>query len=152
MHPLVDLGAQPRDLALADPAHAHRLDQLVHRAGGDALDVRFLDHGGEGFLGRAARLEETGEVAALAQLGDLQIHRPRTRLPQSLAVTVAAVEPFRASLAVKRGAQALDVHLHHPLGDELDHVPQQIGVGALLGKLGECDSVLGGHRGAPWQS
>ena len=69
VHPLVDLSAQPRDLALADPAHPHRLDQLVHRAGGDALDVRFLDHGGEGFLGRAARFEETREVAALRSFG-----------------------------------------------------------------------------------
>jgi hypothetical protein len=29
----------------------------------------------------------------------------------------------------------------------LDHVAQQIGVGALLDKVGECDSRLG-HRGA----
>jgi hypothetical protein len=27
-----------------------------------------------------------------------------------------------AALAVARGAQALDSHLHHALGDELDHL------------------------------
>ena len=40
--PLVDLGAQPRDLALAHPSHAHRLAQLVDRAGGHTLDVGLL--------------------------------------------------------------------------------------------------------------
>ena len=41
LHPFVDVLAEPRDLALADPLHAHGPDQVVHRAGGDALDVGF---------------------------------------------------------------------------------------------------------------
>ena len=61
--PLVDLRAQPRHLALGDPAHPHRLHQLVHRAGGDALDIGLLDDGGQRLLGRPARLEERWEVA-----------------------------------------------------------------------------------------
>jgi hypothetical protein len=36
-HLLVELAAQPADLALGNAAHAERLDQIVHRAGGDAL-------------------------------------------------------------------------------------------------------------------
>jgi hypothetical protein len=42
LDPLVDLLAQPVDLALGDAAHAERLDQVVDRAGGDALDIGFL--------------------------------------------------------------------------------------------------------------
>src|SRR6185437_9916690 len=30
LHPLVDLDAEPRDLAFADPVHPHSLDQLIH--------------------------------------------------------------------------------------------------------------------------
>jgi hypothetical protein len=69
--------------------------------------MRFLDHGSEGLLGRAARFEEPGEVAAFAQLRDLQIHRSSARLAQPFAVAIAAVEPLGATLAVKRRAQAV---------------------------------------------
>ena len=140
-HPLVDLGAQPRDLALGDPAHPHRLHQLVDRAGGDALDVGLLDHRGERLLGRPTRLEEPGEVAALSELRDLQVDRAGAGLPEPVAVAVAAVGPLGASLAEGRSAAPLDVHLHHALGDVLDHLAQQVGVGPLLSKLGQCHSL-----------
>src|SRR6185312_8258695 len=146
MHALVDLRAQPRDLAFADPAHPHRLHQLVDRAGGDALHVRFLDHGGEGLLGGAPRLEKAWKIAAFTQLRDLQIYRSGSRLPEPLSVAVAAVEPLGAPLGIAGRAQALHVHVHHALGDVLDHLPQQIGVRALFHELGECDIGLGGHR------
>src|SRR5688500_14385876 len=58
MNPLIDLGAWARDLALADPAHAHRLDQFVHRSGGNALHISFLDRCRQGFLRRASRLQK----------------------------------------------------------------------------------------------
>src|SRR5579863_5689583 len=47
---VVDLAAQAADLALGNAGHAHRTDQLVDRAGRDALDVGFLDHRGERLL------------------------------------------------------------------------------------------------------
>jgi hypothetical protein len=61
LHPLVDLLAQPADLALGDAAHAHRLDQVVDRAGRDALDVGLLDHRGQRLLGHPPRLQEAGK-------------------------------------------------------------------------------------------
>src|ERR1700677_5312862 len=64
MHPLIDLAAQAADLALGNPAHAHRLDQLVHRTGRDALDVSLLDHGRERLLARPARLQKAREVTS----------------------------------------------------------------------------------------
>lgn len=39
LDPLIDVLAQPTDLALGDAAHAHGLDQFVDRARRDALDV-----------------------------------------------------------------------------------------------------------------
>ena len=89
LHPLVDLLAQPRDLALGDAAHPHGLDEIVDRTGGDALNVSLLHHGGERLLGHPARLQEAWEVAALAQLGDAQLHRSGPGLPVPLAIAVA---------------------------------------------------------------
>lgn len=37
--------AQPADLALGHVAHLEGLDQVIHRAGGDALHMGFLDDG-----------------------------------------------------------------------------------------------------------
>ena len=58
-----------------------RLDEIVDRARRDALDVGLLDHRGQRLLGHPARLEEAGEVAALAQLRDTQLNRAGAGLP-----------------------------------------------------------------------
>ncbi len=47
LHALVDLGAQARDLALGDAAHAYCLHQVIDRARRDALHVGILNHRGE---------------------------------------------------------------------------------------------------------
>ena len=65
----------------------------------------------------------------------LQVDRPGPRLPDPLAVAVAAVGPLGAALAEGCAAQRLDIQIHQPLGDELDHLPQQIGVRPLLSQL-----------------
>src|SRR5438477_4521145 len=61
------------------------------RAGRDALDIGFLDHGGQRLLGQPARFEKDREVAAAPQLGDAQFDRTRTGLPVTLAVAIALV-------------------------------------------------------------
>ena len=43
LHLAVDLFAEPRHLALADPRHAHGLDQIVHGPRRDTLNVGLLD-------------------------------------------------------------------------------------------------------------
>src|SRR5205814_10045753 len=143
---LVEFAAQAADLALGDAAHPQRLDQVVHRARGDAVHVGFLDHGGERLLGRAPRLQELGEVAALAQLGDLQLDAAGTRVPRALAVAVAAVDPLGALLVIAGAATPFDIELHEALGHELHHLAQHVDVGSLLGEFGQCHSG-GGHRG-----
>jgi hypothetical protein len=40
---VVDLGAQPGNLALRDAGHSHRPHQLVDRSGRDAVEIGFLD-------------------------------------------------------------------------------------------------------------
>lgn len=68
---------------------AHRLHQIAHRTGRDALHISFLHHGGERLLGHAARLQETRELGAFAQLWNAQLDRAGAGLPDPLPVTVA---------------------------------------------------------------
>ena len=128
---LVDLGAQPADLALRDPGHPDCLDQLVDRTGRDALDIYPLDDGGEGLLGRSARLEERREVAGGAQLRDLDVDRAGAALSEAFPVAVAAALPLGGALAVGSGAQVLHFYVHHALHDVLDHFAYKIGVWPL---------------------
>jgi hypothetical protein len=46
LDPVVDLFAQAADLALGDAGHAHGLDQIIHPAGRDALDVESMQKRG----------------------------------------------------------------------------------------------------------
>jgi len=85
-----------------DPGHAERVDEVVDRARRHALDVGFLDHRGDRLLGQPARLEEGGEVAALAQLRDPQLDRPGAGLPDPVAVAVAPPGRPSASPPVPR--------------------------------------------------
>ena len=129
-----------------------RLDQVVDRAGRDALDVGLLDHRRQRLLGHAARLEEAGEVAALAQLGDAQLDRAGARLPVAVAIAVALDQPLRALLAEAGAGQAAHLQLHQPLGGKADHLAQQIGVGGLLHEAAQVHHLVG-HRwflGSGW--
>ena len=137
----VDVLAETRDLALGDAAHAHGLDQVVDRAGRDALDVGFLDDRGERLLGCTAGLQEGRKVAAGAELRNAEIHRAGTGLPGALAVAVALVGAGRGALAVGRTRAALDLELHQPLGRVADHAAEKFGVGAL------GEQALQGHHG-----
>ena len=145
LHLAVDLLAQPRHLALGDAAHPHRLDQVVDRAGRDALDVGLLDHRGQRLLGHPPRLQEAGEVAALPQLRDAQLDRAGARLPVALAIAVALGQPLGALLAVAGAGQAAHLQLHQPLGGKADHLPQKIGVGGLLHQRPQVHHLVG-HR------
>lgn len=145
LHAAVDVLAQPADLALGDAGHPHRLDQLVDRAGRDALDVGFLDHRGQRLLRHPARLQAAREVAPLAQPWDAQLDRPRPRLPVAIAVAVALRQPARVLLAVRRAGQPADLQLHQPLGGKADHVTQKIAVGGLLHERAQGHHLVG-HR------
>ena len=57
------------------------------------------------------RLEESGEIASLAQLRDAQLDGVRARLPQVIAIAVAVVDPLGTALAMPGAGQALDLEL-----------------------------------------
>jgi hypothetical protein len=145
VHALVDVLAQLRDRALADPGQAHRLDQLVHAPGGDAADPRLLDDGDERLLAHLPGLEEGREVAALAELGDAELQGPQPGVERALAVAVAPVQALRGALVPARADQALHVGLHQELQHGLGDGAQEIGIPGLLQQLGEWQSVVG-HR------
>src|SRR3954471_21678369 len=101
-HALVDLLAEPAHLALRDTTRAERLDEVVDGAGRDARDVGLLHDGGERLLGEPSRLQEAGEVRALAQLRNAQLDRAGAGLPGALPVAVALRQTLGALLAIGR--------------------------------------------------
>ncbi|MDT4887910.1 hypothetical protein FQZ97_1244050 [compost metagenome] len=84
----------------------------------------------------------------MAQLGDLQIDITGAGLPEAVTVAVAAIDSVGALDVEAGAAQALDIELHHALGDELDHLLEQISIRPFLNQLGQCHSGFG-HRGFP---
>jgi hypothetical protein len=62
LHPLIDLLTEPADLAFRDAGSAHRLYEVVDRAGRDAVDVSLLDDGAQRLLRHPARLQKAREV------------------------------------------------------------------------------------------
>ena len=146
-NPLVDLGTEAGDLALADPFHSHRLDQVVHRPGRYALDVGFLDHRGQRLLRHPPRLQEGGEVAAPPQLRDPQLDSAGAGLPVAVAIAVALVAPFGGALAMRRTTELLGLEFHQPLRRKADHLAQKTGVRTLLKQFTKGDLVIGHRRG-----
>ncbi len=140
INPFVDLAAQAADLALRHPGHAHRLDQVVHRARRQALDIGLLNDRRHRLFRRPARLKELGKIAALAQLRDLHVDRPGARLPGSGAVSVAPVHPFDAAFVRPGAAEPIDIQRHETVGDEPEHLGKQVGVRCLRQKRaqGRC--------------
>lgn len=145
VHPLVDLGAEAADLALRHAACAHRLDQIVHRARRDTVDIGLLDHCNQGLLRRAAGLEEAWKVTALAQPRDLQRDPTRTGIPVTVAVSIALHLPHRRSRALGRACPGLNLGVHDPFRREGQHLAHKITISLLLNKLDQRHSLFG-HR------
>ncbi|MBG6125892.1 hypothetical protein IWW33_002631 [Pseudomonas sp. BG2dil] len=82
----------------------------------------------------------------MAQLRDLQVNVAGAGLPKAITVAITAICPVWAFDIEASTAQAFDVELHHALGNELDHLLEQISICPFLNQLGQCDSGLG-HRG-----
>lgn len=122
-------------------SNTHRLDQTIHRTGREPLDIGLLNDRRHRLLRRPARLQEFGEVAALAQLGDLHIDPPGTRLPRSGPISVAMVHPVAAALVNAGAAERVDVQRHETVGDEAEHLGQKLGVGRLRQKCAQGRSL-----------
>jgi hypothetical protein len=82
-----------------------------------------------GAFGAAARLEQDGEVAALAQLGDLQLQAAHPGVPAPLAIAVAlGAAPLRGALAVGRADLGRHLGLHERLAQHPHPSRQHIDV------------------------
>jgi hypothetical protein len=143
LDPFVDLLAQPRHLALGHARAAHRPDQVVDRARRHALDIGFLDDGGQRLLRHPPRLEEAREVRALAQLGDAQFDHSGPRLPIPVAIAVALDEPVGRALAMPRPGPGAHLQLHQPFGGKADHLAQDIRVRGLLHEGAKVHHLVG---------
>jgi hypothetical protein len=108
-----------------------------------ALDIGFLHHGGDGFLGHLARLQKARKIAALAQLGYPQLDGSGPRFPVAVTIAVALVHAVRAALARCGSSAAFDIQFHQALGGKSDHLAQKIGVGGLFQKGLEVHHVIG---------
>jgi hypothetical protein len=125
---LVELLADAADLGLADP-QPEALDELVDAAGRDAADIGLLDHAQQRLLGALARLEDAREIAAPADLGDLQLDLPRARVPAPGPIAVAMRRAIIGPALAAIGADQLgDLELHQLCGDGLDRLADHIGV------------------------
>ena len=129
---VVNLTAQPADLALRNTGHAHGFDQIIDRARRYSLNVGLLDHRGECLLGHAAWFQKGRKITALAQLRDPQLDGPGAGLPNPIAIAVAVIDTFRAALPMRGARQARDFQLHQSLRGKTHHLAQQISVRALL--------------------
>jgi len=90
------------------------------------------------------------------ELRDAQLDGPGAGLPVAIAVAVALVDARGRALAVAGAGQPFHLQFHHAGSDEGDHLPEEVGVGALLNQLFEGDPVDGhGIRrsvGSRWQT
>ncbi len=89
VHPLIDVLAQLRHGGLRDARQPHGLHQVVHAPSRHACDPRLLDHRHQRLLDGLPWLQEAGEVAAGAQLGDLEVERAQPRVEAAFAIPVA---------------------------------------------------------------
>jgi hypothetical protein len=130
-------------LALAHPLHARGADQLVHRAGRDALDRGFLDHRRQRLLGGFPGLQEGGEVGAAPKLRDPQLDRADAGLPVSVAVAVALHQAVGTALAMGGAGHLAHLQLHQALGGKADHLAQE-------GRAGPASAEGPSSRRSSW--
>ena len=146
----VEVLGQLGDLGLRHPVDAHRRHQVVDPPGRDALDVGLADHADQGLFGPAPGFEERRQVAALAELGDLQVDGAGPGVPAALPVAVSAVDPALGPLAVAGVAEHVDVGVHEQLGCHLHHLCEQvtssIGLQVLAHELCRAHRVGDFHR------
>jgi len=148
---LVQRLADAADLTLGDP-QAQALHELVDTAGRDAADISLLDHRDERLLRTPPRLQEAREVAALADLGDLQLQLTGARVPPPRPIAVAMRRTiFGPALTALSADQLGHLKLHHLRRDGLDRLADHVSVlieQHLPDDLLDRHPVGTGHAGA----
>jgi hypothetical protein len=110
--------AEPADLRLGDAVDPQRLDEVVDLAGGNAFDVG-LDHDRvQGPLGPATGLEQTREVGAAGDLGDLEFDGPDAGVPGAGCDSRFYTRCARSWLVGQGADLGADLGLHNRLGED----------------------------------
>src|SRR5262245_23029256 len=105
------------------------------------MHIGLLDYRHQCLLRSSSRLQEGWKVRALPELRDRQLDRAGSRLPGPLAIAIALVHSGSGALPVGRARQSLYFQLHHAVGDEADHLPEEIFIRALLNECLQRHSV-----------
>ncbi len=143
---------QPGDPAHFRPTDAQpeALDELVDPARGDAAHIGLLHHRHQRPLAAPARLQEARKVAALPQLGDLQIDLARARVPAPRPIAVAVRGPVIGPALAELGPDQLrDLGLHDLRRDRLNRLADHVRVliaQHLPDDLLDRHPVCSGHR------
>jgi DNA invertase Pin-like site-specific DNA recombinase len=149
---LVELRADPADLALADPGAAHGDDQVIDPAGAHALDIRLHDHRVQREVDAPARLEQRGKERPRPGLGDLHRHVTDAGC-DGLGATAVALGRARVGALVRAGADVRGrLPVHQGLQHRLEQLAHQVAAVGALHHLGELDQgrLVQGHRVSPF--
>jgi hypothetical protein len=149
-HGGVELGADARDLALGHPSvDAQGGDQVVDLASGHPVHEGLHDHRPQGPVDASAGLQQGGEEAAGAQLGDGQLHVAglgrQQPGPAAVAVGGASIAALVAGSTDLLGGLQVDEGLEHEL-HRLAHEVQVAAGAERVQKLGK-GRLVEGHRG-----
>jgi hypothetical protein len=141
---LIQLTTDPGDLGFGQTGDPHGLGDVLGPSGGDALDIALGDHRGQGPLGPPAGLQERGQVAALADPGDLQVDRADPSVPIPGPVAVAVGGSFRGALAVLGADLGAHLGVHQRLGEHPHALAQEVDI-AAVGLAQQLQQFHGGH-------
>ena len=149
-HGHVELGADAADLALGHPGvDAQRHHQVVDLAGRHAVHERLHDHRPQGPVDTPTGLEEGGEEAAVAQLGDGQLHVAGLGRQQSGAAAVAVGGAIVVALVGSGADHLRQLQVDEGLQHELHGLAHEVEVSAGaegVEKVGQ-GRLVKGHRG-----
>jgi hypothetical protein len=148
LHLLIQPSADAADLRPAD-AQAQALDELVDAPRAHAAHIGLLHDAEQRLLGALARLKKRREVAALTDLGDLQLDLARPGIPPPAPIAVAMRGTVLGALAVLGADQLGHLDLHQLPRQPRHRLAQHIGVlidQHLPDDLLDRHPVRSGHR------
>ncbi len=124
----VELGADTRHLALADPGiDAQRGDEVVDLARADAVDVGLHHDRPEGSVDPPARLEQGREERAGPELRDAQLDVPGLRRQEPAPTPVPVGRPAIAPLVPDGPDRLVGLELDELLEDEGHRIAHDVG-------------------------